>query len=150
MTNVNITKATRGRPAKKVTTRKERPQRIPMSGSRKRMHIEEEDTDPNFHYAWINDAKDLLYRAKRAGYENVTIEEMPQWGVGDVDSADPASSLVSMKINADTTAYLMKLPMEYYLEDRAAMDALVNAREADMKKELNSGQNGTYGNVDIS
>ena len=56
----------RGRPTK--ATRTERPKRIPMSGSRKRLHIEDEYKDPNFHYAWINDQKDLLHRAHRAGY----------------------------------------------------------------------------------
>ena len=146
-TTVNTVKS-RGRPAKAKTTK--RPTRIPMSGSRKRMHIAAEDQDPNFHYAWINDQRDLLFRAKRGGYEHVTVEEMPQWGIADVDSANAASSLVSMKVNADTTAYLMKLPMEYYLADRAEMEALVEGRESDMKKELNSGNNGTYGDVKIS
>jgi len=133
------------------TERTERPKRIPMSGARKRMHIDEEDKDPNFHYAWINDQTDLLHRAKRASYEHVTVAEMPQWGTAsDVDSADPASSIVSMKVNENTTAYLMKLPMEYYLQDRAEMHTLVDAREADMKKSLNSGQNGQYGKVEFS
>lgn len=149
MSNTTINKPTRGRPAK--VKRTERPHRVPMSGSRKRMHIDAEDRDPNFHYAWINDQKDLIYRAKRAGYENVTIEEMPKWGTAsDVDSANPAASVVSMKVDANITAYLMKQPMEYHLEDKAEMAAVVDAREADMKKDLNSGQNGTYGNVDIA
>ena len=149
MSNTTTVK-TRGRPSTKVTGAK-RPQRIPMSGLRKRMHIDVEDQDPNFHYAWINDQVDLISRAKRAGFEHVTIAEMPQWGTApDVDSASPASSLVSIKVNATTTAYLMKQPMEYYEEDRAAINALVDAREADMKKSLNSGQNGTYGKVEIS
>ena len=143
----NTVKQGRGRPPKAQRT--ERPNRIPMSGSRKRMHIDEADQDPNFHYAWINDVRDLLFRAKRAGFENVTVQEMPNWGISDVDSADPAESIVSMKVGTAITAYLMKQPMEYYLEDRAAMDALVDSREADMKKTLNSGQDGTYGNVDI-
>lgn len=140
----------KGRSTTKTSTRTSRkPKRIPLSGSRKRMHIEEEFKDPNYHYAWINDQKDLIFRAKRGGYENVTISEIPSWGVADVDTGSSTSEVISMKVNADTFAFLMKLPMEYYLEDRAAMDALVDAREADMKKGLNSGDGGTYGSIKI-
>ena len=140
-------KPRRGRPPK---VRTERPTRIPMSGSRKRMHIEEEDADPNFHYAWINDQKDLIHRAKRAGYEHVKLSEMPSWGSAGVDAADPASSNISMKVSADTTAYMMKQPMEFHEEDQDEKNAVVDARESGMKQELNSGRNGTYGDVDIS
>ena len=148
--NTTTVQKTRGRSDVK-TSRTERPTRIPMSGNRKRMHVDKEDQDPNFHYAWINDQVDLIHRARQAGFVNVTKEEMPKWGTApDPDTAGTASTVVSIRVNADTTAYLMKQPMEYYLEDRAAIDALVDGREADMKKELNSGQNGQYGNVEIS
>ena len=150
MSNTTTVKKTRGRPSNKKASVAKRPTRIPMSGARKRMHIDAEDQDPNFHYAWINDQVDLLHRAKRAGFEHVSLAEIPKWGTPDVDSANPASSVVSIKVNEKTTAYLMKQPMEYYLEDRAEMNALVDAREADMKKNLNSGMNGTYGKVDIN
>lgn len=146
MSNQN-TVATRGRPAK--ATQDKRPKRVPLSGAGKRMHVDK-DLFPGFHIAWINDKKDLIYRAKRASYEHVTVDELPGWGRPDVDSADPASSLVSMKVDADTTAYLMKLPIEYWEEDKAAQLKRNEARTDDMKKTLNSGQEGTYGKVDIS
>ena len=103
-----------------------------------------------FHYAWINDQRGLIERAKRAGYEHVATSEMPAWGEVSVDSADPTSSVISMIVGDKITAYLMKQPMEYYEADQAEEQLLVDAREADMKKSLNSGQNGTYGKVDIS
>ena len=134
----------RGRPRKAV-----RPTRVPMSGQRMRMHIDEEDKDPNFHYAWINDQSGLVHRAKKAGYEHVPLTEIPSWGTPDVDSADPTASIISMPVGNKVIAYLMKQPMEYYEEDQDEMNALVNARESDMKKELNSGQNGTYGKVEF-
>jgi hypothetical protein len=121
-----------------------------MSGQRMRMHIDEDDKDPAFHYAWINDQRGLIQRAIKAGYEHVTTAEIPSWGEADVDSADSSSSLVSMPVGDKVIAYLMKQPMEYYEEDQAEEQALVDAREADMKKSLNSGQNGTYGKVDIA
>lgn len=144
----NTVKATRGRPP--MAKGAKRPKRIPMSGQRMRMHIEEEDKDPNFHYAWINDQKGLLHRARTAGYEHVLTSEMPSWGESDVDSADSSSSVVTMPVGDKLLAYLMKQPMEYWEADHAEEQRIVDAREADMKKELNSGQNGTYGKVDIA
>lgn len=146
-TNTTKTTAQRGRPS---TQRADRPKRVPMSGQRMRMEISAEEKDPNFHYAWINDDKDLIFRAKRAGYEHVHIDELPSWGQVDVDSANSTDSLVSMPVGQGKTAYLMKLPKEYFEEDMKAHADLVDAREADLKKELNSGQNGTYGEVNIS
>jgi hypothetical protein len=113
------------------------------------MELPKEDLDPNFHYGWISDIKDLVFRAKRAGYENVATSEIPSWGVADVDSAGSDSSLVSMPVGHGTIAYLMKQPMEFYEEDQKAMADLVDRREGDMKKSLNSGDNGTYGEVKI-
>ena len=138
--------AARGRTAT-AGRAKAHPVRVPMSGSRKRMHIDEEFQDPNYHYAWINDQKDLIFRANRAGYVHVLGSEIPSWGVRDVDSANPAESQISMPVGGGVIAYLMKQPMEFYLEDQAEMNAQVDAREAEMKKELNSEKDGKYGGV---
>lgn len=139
-----------GRSTTKTSTRTDRkPTRVPMSGSRKRMEIDREDLDARFHYAWISDTKDLIFRAKRAGYENVLTSEIPSWGVADVDTADSSSSVVSMPVGPNVQGYLMKQPMEYYEEDQAELQAVVDRREGDMKKQLNSGDNGTYGEVKI-
>lgn len=139
-----------GRSSTKTPVRVDRkPRRVPMSGSRKRMHIDDDQKDPAFHYAWISDQKDLIFRAKRAGYENVLISEIPSWGVADVDSADPSASIISMPVGNGVIGYLMKQPLEYYHEDQKSMMDLVDRREGDMKKQLNSGDNGTYGEVKI-
>ena len=136
----------RGRPPTKHTSR---PVRISMSGSSLRMHIPEEYRDPDFHYGWQSDKGDIVARSKRAGYEHVTHAEMPQWGQLGVDSADPTSSVISMNVGGGITAYMMKQPMEFYSQDQEAKNALVDARESGMKQQLNSGQDGTYGDVKI-
>lgn len=146
-TNTTKTTARRGRPA---ANRTERPTRVPMSGQRLRMEISAEEKDPAFHYAWINDDKDLIFRAKRAGYEHVLTEELPSWGQASVDSANSTDSLVSMPVGQGKVAYLMKQPKEFFEEDMKAHHDMVDAREADLKKELNSGKDGTYGEVVIS
>jgi len=121
-----------------------------MSGQRLRMEISAEEKDPAFHYAWINDDKDLIFRAKRAGYEHVLTEELPSWGQASVDSDNSTDSLVSMPVGQGKVAYLMKQPKEFFEEDMKAHHDMVDAREADLKKELNSGKDGTYGEVVIS
>ena len=115
-----------GRSTTKTSTRIDRkPVRVPMSGSRKRMEIDKDDLDAGFHYAWISDTKDLIFRSKRAGYENVLTSEIPSWGVADVDTADSSSSVVSMPVGPGVQGYFMKQPMEYYEEDQKAMSDLV-------------------------
>ena len=149
MSNTTTTvKKTRGRPAKAKAT--SRPTRIPMSGQRMRMHIEEEDKDPNFHYSWINDQSGLVQRAIKAGYEHVTTNEMPSWGEGGVDASESNSSMVSMNVGGDVIAYLMKQPIEFFNEDRQMEEDINKARLADIQKELNSGEEGTYGKVEFA
>lgn len=146
MSNTNTQSQTRGRSAKAEV--RKRTKRISMSGSRMRMHIEDSEKDPNFHYAWINDRNGLIQRAKAAGYEHVTRSEIPSWGDGGVDASDGTTALVSMEVGEGLIAYLMKQPMEYHEEDQAEINALTDAREADLKRVLDQG-NGTYGTLDI-
>ena len=136
----------RGRPAK--VTRTERPARIPMSGSRKRMHIPVEDQDPNFHYAWIADSRGRVQLALRAGYEFVSAEEMPTYKVTDIDASTSPESRIAMK-SGETMTYMMKQPMEFWTEDQETKNKLIDDRESGMKQQLNSGQEGTYGEVKI-
>ena len=94
-------------------TRTPRTTRIPMSGSRLKMQVREEDKDPNFHYAWINDTAGLLHDAAQAGYDHVRCSEIPSWGVRNIDSANSPDSFVSMPVGNGVIAYLMKQPMEF-------------------------------------
>ena len=144
------TTTNRGRKPKgagnEVTQRK---RRVPMSGSRQRMQLDEREMDKAFHYAWINDTGSLLHSAQRAGYEHVYQSEMPSWGVRDVDSANATGDTISMPVGRGVTAYLMKQPIEFYEEDKVLHDEQVDQREADMKRQLNSTADGRYGKVSI-
>jgi len=131
----------RGRPPKAV-----RPTRVPMSGQQLRMAIPEEYKDPAFHYAWHTDKKDTLYRAKNAGFVHVTTAEMPHHVYG-VDSSDNTESNVSMPVGMGEVAYLMKQPIKFHEEDLDEQRKFNQSRIADIKKDLNSGKNGTYGDV---
>jgi hypothetical protein len=135
----------RGRPAK--ATRDVRPKRVPVSGRRNVLTVEGKDED--YHYHWVNDdSKGLIQRFKDGGYELVE-DVSGQYAVGErsVDDASGATSFVSRPVGNGITAYLMRIRQEWYDEDREANMELLAAREADMKRTLNSGKDGTYGNV---
>jgi hypothetical protein len=113
------------------------------------MHIPEEYQDPDFHYAWISDQGDLLFRAKRAGYEHVAHAEMPMLSF-DVDASSDGTGFISASGGKGVMQYLMKQPIEFHLEDLEEQRGINRRRIADIKRDLNSGKDGTYGKVEIS
>ena len=150
-------KPKRGRPAKVTTGRGNhvtgnRPlERIPLSGSRTRLALNEDKLDPAFHYKWVNDVGEKIQRFYDAGYVNVSGEEGIEIGQRSIDSSTGGlASVVSRDGGGGVTAYLMKQPIEFYNEDKAAKEALTEQRAESMKQSLNSGQDGTYGEVTFS
>ena len=147
MTNQTVKTSGRSTTAAKDT---KRPTRVAMSGSRKRMHVPEEYKDLAFHYAWINDQGDLISRAIRAWYEHVKISEMPTFGSADVDAATGTDSLISMNVGRGVVAYLMKQPIDAHEED-LNINRQINAdRVADLKRNTDGKQAGSYGEVKFS
>lgn len=117
---------------------KKRPQRTPL-GARNRLTVS--GKDPNFVYRWINDQEDRVERAKEAGYELV-----PKSGhaVGDPRAAEasPMGAFTSKAVGGGTTAYLMRIPKEYYEEDQAAKQSALAETERGMKPKTAQGQYG--------
>ena len=67
-----------------------------------------------------------------------------------LDTGSSTSSFISTNVGQGVTAYLMKQPMEYHEEDLKIQRDQNESRMADLKRELNKGDKGTYGKVDIS
>jgi hypothetical protein len=149
--------AKRGRPAKGTTasrgdhvTGSRPPERIPLDGSRTRLAIDETKTDPAFHYKWINDVDDKIQRYMQAGYVNVGAEEGLIIGQRSIDaSTGELASVVSRDGGKGITVYLLKQPIEFFNEDKAAKEEATERRADALKTSLNSGQNGTYGDVNF-
>ena len=117
--------------------------RIPVSGNRNVMTVT--DLDPNYSYRWVNDNSDgRIDRFKLGGWE---IVERKDSEVGDstAGTSKGTTSLISKMVGKDVTAYLMRINMEFYEEDQLAKYAAISESEEDMKRQLNSGENGTYG-----
>ena len=125
-----------------------RPTRIPVSGRRDVLTVAESDKDPNFVYRWVNDSKGNINRYLEGGYE--LVNDDLEIGDDNIDRPTNLASVVSKGVGGGITAYLMRIKREWYEEDRAAFATRVNESEEDMKRTLNSGKDGTYGNVSIS
>ena len=141
----------RGRPtnaSRKEAIEAKRPQRIPLDGSRTRLHLDEKGLDPAFHYKWVNDVDDKIHRFINAYYEHVTAEEGLKIGQRSIDSSTgELASVVSRDVGLGIKAYLMKIPKEYHEEDKKVKEALTEDRASSLKHSLNMGQEGTYGEV---
>lgn len=144
--------AKRGRPTKASrgdhVTGKRPSARIPLSGSRKRLHLNEKELDPAFHYKWANDVDDNLRQYIDAGYVHVGADEGLRIGQRAIDNPDgETSSVVSRDVGKGVTTFLMKQPIEFYEEDKGLKEAATNRRDESMRESLNSGHEGTYGEV---
>lgn len=124
--------------------RSERPKRNPINGHRDVLNVQGQEE--GYHYCWVNE--DKVPRYEQAWYEFVTHDVV----VGDrkVNAASQLGGKVSMSVGNNLTAYLMRVPQEYYDEDRAAEQADLDEKETSMRSSLNSGGDGRYGGVDIS
>jgi len=118
-----------------------RPNRIPVSGKR------EEGKDPNYKYTWVNDTNGMVQRFQQGGYEVVEHEVIV--GQNQADHSNPTSKAVSMNVGQGVTAYLMRIPKEWHDEDMKDKHNRIDRSEADLKRTLNSGKDGTYGKVTI-
>ena len=125
----------------------QKPKRVPM-GRRDVLNVFGAD-DPNFVRRWMNDRDDRLHRALEAGYSFV---DSAGATVGDVtpETARGSGSIMSKKVGAGVTAYLMKIPKEWYDADQAAKDKNLDDLEAQMKVELMDKSKGRYGRVEFS
>lgn len=102
--------------ATKTTTRsqeKRRPFGVPVS----RLSIFKEID--GYHLRWINDEPGRLALAQESGY---TFVEPSEVGRASNDDNMVKELVGTQRDNSPMFAYLMKIPMEYYLEDRNLMD----------------------------
>lgn len=120
-----------------------RPKRIPL-GTRNVLTAPER---PGYVRRFVNDEGDRVAQFEAAGYE--LVREKVEVGDPKAGKGAQLGSVVRPSVGAETSAVLMEIKKEYYDEDQAAKQARIEAGEADMKANLNSGRAGTYGKVEI-
>jgi hypothetical protein len=123
--------------------REERPERTSIHGGKDLLSVDGQE--PGFHYCWVNDYN--VSRFEKAGYEFVTHEVVI--GSRRVDAVTGIGAKHSLPVGNGVTAYLMRIPEEYFNEDNAALEKKVDEAEAAMFENLNSSKDGRYGKVEI-
>lgn len=127
---------------RKVILDAKKPTRIPM-GRRNVLKVHGLEEDENYHYRFFNDVGDRLLQCLDAGYEFVPKEGM-QVGDKTVDSARGTESVVKKGVGNGVVAYLMRIPREFWEEDQAAKQRLVDQSEEGIRKPK---VDGAYGSV---
>ncbi len=139
-----------GRPRKYVPkTGVSREARVPIAGMRD-VIPEVLDKDPNYHYYWELDSDETgarINRRLRAGYAFVQSEEVDVPGTYVYASSNVGSIIRAPNLGSGFL-YLMKIPMEWHLEDTKAQEAIADQTEETIYED--SVQEGRYGSVKLS
>lgn len=120
-----------------------RPQRTRLNGPRDVLTLPAYMNDESKHFCYVSDDdKGTVQRFLDAGYEfvvsNVTTGETT------VDRPSTHNeSVVTKNAGQGVTAYLMCCPMEYYMEELAAVEEQAAQTEADLFRE-NASKDGAY------
>lgn len=124
-----------------------RPKRVPIHEQRR--DIMNAPRKTGFVRRWVNMIGDRVERMKLAGY-NIVEESVP---VGDPSVTGNNQSLgtgARKGVGGGVQAVLMEIPKELYDEDQKAKIQNLAEKEAQLRKSLNSGNEGTYGKVEFT
>lgn len=124
----------------RIGTRK----RTPINGYRNILDVS--GKEPGWHYCWVE--TDNVPRYENADYEHVTHDVIV--GERKLNSASSIGGKVSIPGGNGMTLYLMRVLEENFNEDTEALQAEIDERESAMKNELNSKNDGRYGEIEIS
>lgn len=96
----------------KTTAKREK--RIPFGVPQTKLSIPQEID--GFHCHWVNDQNGRIFQAERGGYSFVEPAEV---GIPSDESRVKVQA-GTLKDGSPMFSYLMKIPMEWYLEDQAS------------------------------
>lgn len=113
-------------PAAPATDLPQRPARKPFGGMTQKMAYDQRE---GFHRHWFNDVPGRIGRALEAGYEHVKGHD-----------GKPVSMPVSS--TEPLIAFLMEIPEEWYNQDMAAEQRVIDDKEESMKRGVADGPEG--------
>lgn len=121
-----------------------RPRRTSINGVRNVLTVA--GKDPNYVYRVVNDTGDRVAQMEGIGYEVV---KDPNVTVGDRRIANPTKegSPVKVSVGGGTQAYVMRIPKEFYEEDKQAKHKSIDELEKGTLREAK--QNSDYGKVKV-
>jgi hypothetical protein len=100
-----------------------RRERLPINGHRTILEVR--GKEPGFHYAWILEEEVSLRMDN--GFEHV--RHPVEVGHKRIDVSNMAGSYVTRNLGGGKMGYLMRIPQEFYDEDMAAEQEIVNEQE---------------------
>jgi len=122
-----------------------RPKRTPLS-QRNRLSVRNQE--PGYHYRIVNanleNDPDRIQSFIDQGYELVPRDKVGTVGDKRVDGATPLGSSSEISVGQGTKAVVMRIREDWYKEDQAAKQALVDSTEQTMRKDAD------YGKVEFS
>ena len=131
--------------ARQELLNQKKPNRVPM-GRRQVLNVSGLKDQDSFHYHWFNDVDQRIQNAIEAGYVFVDKQGL-QVGDATIESARGTESVLKKGVGGGKTAYLMRIPKEFYDEDQALKLKGVN----EIEQEIRGGAkgDGRYGKVDF-
>lgn len=124
-----------------------RPKRIPVfEANRNKITVSGLD-QVNFMNRWVNDTDDRLSAFLDGGWSFVD-KHGKEVGDGDVESTKGLGTALSRNMGRGVIAYLMRIPMNLWLEDQAKKrDEQLTAHKETIRRSANKGAD--YGSVKI-
>ena len=124
--------------------------RVPLGGFAGPLTLLQENMDSEYHYSWpLDDSEDgsKMERLLQAGYAFCKPEENLVAGNSSVYASVHQGSVIRVPAGQGKYHYLMKIPQEWYEDDQAAGQALVDKTEGSLQEQSN--KEGFYGNLKI-
>jgi hypothetical protein len=137
-----------GRPRKHIQkNRVSRESRVSLSGLRDKLTVH--GKDPNYHYFWALDANENgaeLYNLQLAGYEFVASHTV-KVGQAYVYQARDIGTIVRIPNGDGRFMYLMRLPMQFYLDDQKELELKNKEQEQSIYAQQDA--DGVYGSIKL-
>ncbi len=122
--------------------------RVPMGGFRDILSVA--NKDPNYHYTWPLDLSEngtQIARFLQAGYEFVRSEEQAIIGEASVYQTENIGSVYRVPGGGGYYHYLMKIPMEFYEDDKRRHSEVVDRSERALTGKFS--EEGFYGSMNM-
>jgi len=124
-------------------TRPQRPVRIPLGTK----NVLTAPKKAGYVRRFVNEDGDRIKQFEAAGY--TIVREDIEVGDPKAGKGSKVGSAVNPSVGAGGRAVLMEIKEDWHKEDQKAKQDEILKGERDMKRQLNSGANGTYGGATI-
>lgn len=127
-----------------------RRERIPITEQKRIMNIP--NKDESYVYRLVNDVEDNLYRFLKGGYEIVDKDGEDLSIDGRLQDPSWRQSAASQSVGGGITAYLVRIPREWYNEDQQKKQRYLDDKTANLARKVIPGINdkNVYGEISIN